>query len=1498
MTPRALIRLACAASLALTAVALNLSLPHTARAQSTPSPNGLIVTRPNGYANVSATDLVLRSEAGQVRWGRHWDGQEWRFNPQWESLSQSWKNLTGSQSADTTATTATTSGGGASGAGATLSGSGSGGTGGGCWVWVEEDWQPSFGTTVIGGLPQADAVVPSRLTPFNKVMGEDAQNYTPLQRVSVDYASLCAGAAVAMPPANDVEAIRRSNELYLGDNGRYAFSNRSVLEKRPVQLLAPAAADVLYAQLATGRLTLAPSTQEKGYRWIDKSGDWVDHNTQGQVVAHGDRNGNPTWLVRDLGGRLVGVVDARGRVLFSLHYTGALLTEVKDHPIAGMALDLPARSVKYAYDERNRLTQVTDVLGHVTKYAYNVSNRLIQVTDALGRSESIAYTGDTVSRHTAADGAVTDYAFEYDDANKQFISKVTGPQTEAGRRVDDLTHNRAGKPVRQIVNGRTDLEVAYDTGARAEIRTNARGFRTRVVSNEFDQVVRIEHPDGAVEQMAYSPLHLQQTEAIDALGVRTRFEHDARGNLVRKVEAAGLPEQRVTTYQLNARGQAERITREGRTEANGAITPDATWQITWDERGQISQTTDPEGHVRRYEFDRIGSLRRHTDPLGRVRLYEVDAAGRLVKEVDEGGLVRSLSHDAVGNLVAETDGRGKTVTQSHDALNRVIERTNAVGGVRRTPRNGLGLVVSDTDEDGRQRLREHDAFQRLVRLTDGLGHVTTYGHQVSDGSATGLLGSLGQPTEVAHPTYTELRRFDARERLTSRSLVYRHAQGELTGNLTTTRTATHTSTHDQAGRVTSETDAAGQTWRHRYNALGQRTETTDPLGGKTSYLFDARGNVIELTDANGNTHRFEHDRNDRLVRETRPLGQVTQHRHDAAGSLIEKIDPDGTRHLFTLDARTRLRSHEVRVDGTLVRSTSHTWDASNNLTAWSDTDLLRNETTQGTQTWDDANRKLSETLTYPGGHSLSLGLSHSPAGKLRRLTWPDGTQIDYAWSAHGELQGVAIPGEGSLSVNEYNWTAPVRTTLPGGGTQNRAFDGLLQLESLQVKGPGQQNTLELTQRFGPRQELTSRTRTDSQDGASSTRAEQYTHDALKRLTQVLGDASETFALDALDNRLAHSRTPGAWSFDRNNRLTRIGSGDCGSSGVVCFQWNEQGSLVQKTEAGNRVTLYRHDAFNRLREVALRVGGASEVLLARYGHDPMDRRIWKEQYRDASGQPLSPATRTHLLHTDGGLVAQASQDIVLNADGSVTRLGQPRLTAQYGLRPDAPFNTATLFVKARNSRGDDTLAYYHHDQLGTPLQATDKLGNVVWAALYEPFGKASVITPAATDSRPTIVSLLRLPGQLEDPETGLHQNWRRQYDPAVGRYTTADPIGLAGGRNVYAYASADPLNRFDATGEETCGSGWNEPLVPDNPMGFRFSDCCANHDNCYGNCAGPSRSQCDQNFCGCMKSECDRYTLPYLKRRCTPLANLYCGAVVDHGGSAYDAARASCGKPGC
>jgi RHS repeat-associated protein len=61
--------------------------------------------------------------------------------------------------------------------------------------------------------------------------------------------------------------------------------------------------------------------------------------------------------------------------------------------------------------------------------------------------------------------------------------------------------------------------------------------------------------------------------------------------------------------------------------------------------------------------------------------------------------------------------------------------------------------------------------------------------------------------------------------------------------------------------------------------------------------------------------------------------------------------------------------------------------------------------------------------------------------------------------------------------------------------------------------------------------------------------------------------------------------------------------------------------------------------------------------------------------------------------------------------------------------------------------------------------------------------------------------LRLPGQQLHAETGLHQNWMRDYDPMVGRYLQPDPIGLEGGPNVYVYVGSDPLNYVDPRGED-------------------------------------------------------------------------------------------------
>jgi RHS repeat-associated protein len=104
-------------------------------------------------------------------------------------------------------------------------------------------------------------------------------------------------------------------------------------------------------------------------------------------------------------------------------------------------------------------------------------------------------------------------------------------------------------------------------------------------------------------------------------------------------------------------------------------------------------------------------------------------------------------------------------------------------------------------------------------------------------------------------------------------------------------------------------------------------------------------------------------------------------------------------------------------------------------------------------------------------------------------------------------------------------------------------------------------------------------------------------------------------------------------------------------------------------------------------------------------------------------------------------------------------------------------------------------FYHNDELGTPQKLTNIAGDVSWSAYVDPFGNASISTAVIENN-------LRLPGQYFDAETGLHYNWRRYYDPSSGRYVTADPIGYAGGTNLYAYVEGNPVNRMDPSGE--CG----------------------------------------------------------------------------------------------
>ena len=101
-------------------------------------------------------------------------------------------------------------------------------------------------------------------------------------------------------------------------------------------------------------------------------------------------------------------------------------------------------------------------------------------------------------------------------------------------------------------------------------------------------------------------------------------------------------------------------------------------------------------------------------------------------------------------------------------------------------------------------------------------------------------------------------------------------------------------------------------------------------------------------------------------------------------------------------------------------------------------------------------------------------------------------------------------------------------------------------------------------------------------------------------------------------------------------------------------------------------------------------------------------------------------------------------------------------------------------------------YIRSDHIGRPVFATNGAGVQVWTASYLPFGGVRTATGTPIT--------LRFPGQWFQSESGLHQNWMRDYDPTTGRYLQADPLGLVDGPSVYGYAGQNPIVNVDPTGQ--------------------------------------------------------------------------------------------------
>jgi RHS repeat-associated protein len=122
----------------------------------------------------------------------------------------------------------------------------------------------------------------------------------------------------------------------------------------------------------------------------------------------------------------------------------------------------------------------------------------------------------------------------------------------------------------------------------------------------------------------------------------------------------------------------------------------------------------------------------------------------------------------------------------------------------------------------------------------------------------------------------------------------------------------------------------------------------------------------------------------------------------------------------------------------------------------------------------------------------------------------------------------------------------------------------------------------------------------------------------------------------------------------------------------------------------------------------------------------------------------------------------------------------------------------------------TLSYVHPDHLDRPIAMTASGGPAVaWSARYDPFGNVVSITS------PTAMPL-RFAGQYFQIEDGLSYNWHRNYDPTLGRYSQADPLGFVDGPGIYNYSRQSAAMRVDPWGWATPPSNAWDPNGPKSP----------------------------------------------------------------------------------